>query len=148
MSGVQSWRQLADRGIWVEGCGDNLGFETLTATLACPVLQLPALEQWTTLTHARAVDGWADVGVGRVIATYELSGQPAAEDLDRASAAIGAATHFFWGSIDQYKSVERWLPGDAQHACGAGKTARALRQAGVASLQVFPSRREWQAWLN
>jgi hypothetical protein len=29
VSGTASWYRLAERGIWVEGCGDNLGFHDL-----------------------------------------------------------------------------------------------------------------------
>ena len=54
-------------------------------------------------------------------------------EADRAEAAANAAvenaTHFFWGSIEQYRTVESWLPRDAQHACGAGKTAVAGKAA-------------------
>lgn len=147
-SGIRSWRQLADRGIWVEGCGDNLGFAALTATLRCPVLQLPTFADWTALTHARATGSWADSGIGRVIATYELIDRAGNRDRSQLYAAVENATHFFWGSIEQYRTVESWLPRDAQHACGAGKTAVALREHGIAALQVFPSRREWQSWLS
>ncbi len=148
VSGIASWRQLADRGIWVEGCADNLGFAALTATLQCPVLRLPTFDAWTALTHARATESWTDSGIGRVIATYELIDRTANPDRSQLYAAVETATHFFWGSVEQYRTVESWLPRNAQHACGAGKTAIALRAHGITSLQVFPSRREWQAWLS
>ena len=40
-----------------------------------------------------------------------------------------------------------WLPAGSHHACGPGKTFQALRADGVANLQAFPSRREWQSWV-
>lgn len=145
-SGVRSWRELARRGAWVEGCADNLGFDAIVSTLACDVLQLPPLGEWTAITRTGAEAGWKNTGVGRIVPTYEL------EDADEkaigsARDIVGRATDFFWGSIDQYRAVEPWLPARARHACGAGKTADALRQAGVASPLVFPSRREWWSWL-
>ncbi|RMF98894.1 MAG: hypothetical protein D6727_01685, partial [Gammaproteobacteria bacterium] len=57
-SGTMSWRQLAGRGLWVEGCGDHLGFATLLPTLASPVLQLPPPAQWSVLTRAGAETSW------------------------------------------------------------------------------------------
>jgi len=146
-SGTASWRRLAERGLWIEGCADNLGFADVTATLACGVLQLPRLERWTALTRRGAEDSWKDTGIGSVVATYELAdGGPADQDALRAD--IERSTDFFWGSIEQFRDVQMLLPPDARHACGAGKTARALVAAGVDAPLVFPSRAEWRTWLG
>ncbi|MFQ5636289.1 MAG: hydroxymethylbilane synthase [Gammaproteobacteria bacterium] len=147
VSGTTSWRKLAERGIWVEGCADNLGFADITATLACEVLSLPGLDQWTVLTRRGAESGWRDGGVGRVVATYELA-RTNGDDLEKVRDQVRRATDFFWGSIEQYRAVEAWLPDAARHACGAGKTAHALRRAGIESPLVFPSRQEWRSWLR
>jgi hydroxymethylbilane synthase len=145
VSGVKSWRQLARRGIWVEGCADNLGFAEILPTLACEVLGLPELSEWTALTHRDAVSGWKESGVGQVVATYATVPVPKTADLE---AAVRKATHFFWGSAAQYRVIKKWVPPDAHHACGAGKTREGLRALGLTSAQAFPSRREWQAWLE
>lgn len=147
VSGTASWRKLAEQGYWVEGCADNLGFADVTPTLGCEVLQLPAVDQWTVLTRAGAEPGWRSSGVGHICATYELD-DPDTADLEELTRQVGSATDFFWGSIEQYRAVAPLLPGDARHACGAGKTAGALRSAGVDAPLVFPSRSEWQAWLR
>jgi hypothetical protein len=57
------------------------------------------------------------------------------------------ATHFYWGSAAQFQAVRHWLPANSHHACGPGKTYRALLAAGVANLQPFPSRDEWRKWV-
>jgi hypothetical protein len=146
-SGTTSWRRLAERGLWIEGCADNLGFADVVATLACGVLQLPRLDRWTALTRRGAEGSWHDSGIGNVIATYELAdGNPT--DRDALRAEIARSTDFFWGSIEQFRDVETLLPPGARHACGAGKTARALVAAGVDAPLVFPSRAEWQTWLR
>jgi hydroxymethylbilane synthase len=147
VSGTKSWRELAARGIWVEGCADNLGFADITATLECEVLGLPALHEWVALTKRGAEASWRASGVGQVVATYERC-PPPRSDVNTARARVQRATDFFWGSIDQYRAVEAWLPGNARHACGAGKTAPALRAAGIDAPLVFPSRREWREWLR
>ncbi len=146
-SGVKSWRKLAARGLWVEGCADNLGFDELASTLACEVLQLPELGRWTALTRRGAEAGWRSSGISRVVGTYEVC-DPTPDDFRELRETVGRATDFFWGSIEQYRFVEAYLPPVARHACGAGKTARALREAGVGSPLVFPSRGEWRAWLR
>lgn len=146
-SGTTSWRRLAERGLWIEGCADNLGFADVTTTLACGVLQLPQLDRWTALTRRGAESSWSDSGIGSVVATYELAdGSPTDRDMLRAD--IEQSTDFFWGSIEQFRDVEMLLPADARHACGAGKTARALVAAGIDAPLVFPSRAEWRTWLR
>ena len=147
-SGVRSWRELAPRGVWVEGCADNLGFADVLPTLNCSVLQLPALDQWRVLTHRQAIPSWSEIGIGRVQATYSLDPINDFDDSPELRREVSAATHFFWGSFDQYQRVKKWVPEGAHHACGAGKTAQALKGTGLASLQLFPSRKEWQAWLR
>ncbi|MFW2403308.1 MAG: hydroxymethylbilane synthase [Gammaproteobacteria bacterium] len=147
VSGIGSWRKLAARGLWIEGCADNLGFTDVVPTLTSDVLNLPDLERWTVLTRAGAEASWRTTGVGRVVPTYAL-GQPDARQIDAAKQAISTSTDFFWGSIEQFRAVADWLPQNARHACGAGKTADALRAAGIDAPLVFPSRGEWQAWLR
>jgi hydroxymethylbilane synthase len=145
-SGPASWRQLAARGHWVEGCADTLGFAGIVPTLATPVLQLPALADWTAITYASAVAGWRDSGIGQVLATYELVPPSPGEALDALRADARQATHCYWSSIEQYRALADVLPAAAHHACGAGKTLASLHAAGAAAVP-FPGHREWRAWL-
>lgn len=146
-SGVESWRRLAARGFWVEGCGDNLGFDEVRATLECPVLRLPPLREWTALTYRWAVPGWRESGVGNVVATYDILRPADAGVLRGLHQSAAKATHFYWSSAEQFHALRASLPSGAHHACGAGKTLRALRAAG-ADAQPFPNGREWQRWLH
>jgi hydroxymethylbilane synthase len=147
VSGVESWRRLAALGHWVEGCGDNLGFDEVRATLECPVLGLPPLRDWTALTYGSAVAGWRDSGVGNVIATYDILPPTDEQVLRGLRESAARATHFYWSSAAQFHALQDSLPPGARHACGAGKTLRALRAAG-ADAQPFPNGREWHGWLN
>ncbi len=144
-SGPHSWKQLAKRGIWVEGCADNRGFELVKPLLAAPVLQLPPLSDWMAITHADALVSWSDSGVGKVIPTYCID-----VDLDPMLIAdeVATCTHFYWVSARQYRALSKFLPANASHACGTGKTFSALAAQGVPNLRAFPSRREWQQWLG
>lgn len=147
VSGVESWRRLAARGLWVEGCGDNLGFDEVRSTLECPVLGLPPLRDWTALTYRWAVPGWRESGIGNVIATYDILPPADAGVLRSLRESATKATHFYWSSAEQFHALRTSLPAGAHHACGAGKTLRALRAAG-ADAQPFPNGREWQRWLH
>ena len=147
VSGVRSWRRFAERGIWVEGCAEDLGFDAIIDTLRSPVLRLPPLADWTAVTRSDATGSWASSGVGRAVATYAIEGPRDDEALDRIRAGIARATHFYWGSAAQFRALRPWLPRDGHHACGPGKTYTALQSSGVGELHAFPSRQEWRSWV-
>jgi hydroxymethylbilane synthase len=141
--GIETWQALAERGLWVQGCSDGLGFTALEPLLAQPLLQLPALDQWTVLTHEEAAGSWPSSGV---VATYRhTQAQPA-------SAAVAGpgpdVTHVYWHSSAQFDGWRARVPAAVQHACGSGRTAEHLRRAGVQNLRVFPQVALWRQWLG
>jgi hydroxymethylbilane synthase len=139
-SGTASWWRLAERGVWVEGCAEGLGYDWIAPTLAEPVLDLPPLTGWQVLSHAGSADYWP---AGEVIGTYHLP--------DVASQAItdpDNVTHAYWASGSQFRELWSQLPPTVHHACGPGKTAEAIRAAGVHRLTVFPAVHEWRRWLK
>lgn len=138
-SGVQSWFRMAERGIWVEGCAEGLGFEELVTTLREPVLCLPPFEDWKILTHEAASRGWS---AGQVISTYRIE-----EIGDPREDALRSATHVFWSSGSQWDLLNAHVGNQVLHACGPGKTARYLREQGVKPI-VFPSPEEWRKWIS
>jgi hydroxymethylbilane synthase len=146
-SGIESWRQLAARGFWVEGCGDHLGFEDIRATLGCPVLGLPPLPAWTAVTSSEAVPGWRNAGIGQVLASYDIVPPTDGPALQAVQAEAARATHCYWSNAEQFHALRAVLPANAHHACGAGKTRRSLHAAGV-DAQPFPNQHEWQRWLQ
>jgi len=147
VSGIKSWRRLARRGVWIEGCADDLGFASVTPTIGSAVMQLPPLPEWTVLTKAGAEESWRDSGVGAVIPTYR-NRWPAGPPTPGLLEQMAAATHFYWDNVEQYRAVRRWVPAGARHACGAGKTAKRLEAGGLPGVDVFPNREAWQAWLR
>lgn len=146
-SGIESWRQLAARGYWIEGCGDHLGFDDLRSTLDCPVLGLPPLQDWTAVTSADAGPGWRNSGIGRVLATYDILPPADSAALRAVKADAARATHCYWSNAEQFHALRAVLPTNAQHACGAGKTRKALHAAGI-DAQPFPNGHQWQRWLH
>jgi hypothetical protein len=144
VSGVNSWKRIAARGFWVEGCGEHLGFEFLTRTLSAPALRLPSPDEWTVVTHRDAVASWRDRGIANAVAGYELLGPNGNAQIAQ---AVAAASHFFWGSPQQFDNARPWLPDGAHHACGPGKTAVHLKARGIKAPTIFPSRHDWHQWL-
>jgi hydroxymethylbilane synthase len=145
-SGVASWFKLAERGVWVEGSAESLGFELVEPTLGEKVLGLPPFgAQWTVLTHDRAAEGW---GSARVLATYRApSANAAGGDARSDGEALKRAKHVYWGSGSQFDELGAQVSKQARHYCGPGKTAAHLRARGIEPT-VFPSAEEWRKWLT
>ena len=128
-SGVQTWKRLAQRGVWVNGCADSLGEH------GSPNIERLVGEDlaWQKLTHA---DGYAD-GAMPVLATYRLvpkSNRPSLE----------GKTHFFWksGSSFEYAlALNPWIS-QMTHACGPGNTQRILERNGIEPC-VFLDHAQW-----
>lgn len=139
-SGVASWERLAQKGLWVEGCAESLGIESLMPTLEESVLRLAPADQWTVLTHESAVADWSQ---GRVIATYRLAAEYPAEAVE----GLKSAREVFWSSGSQFDMLKAAVSPTARHACGGGKTAKKLRSQGIEPL-VFPSAEEWRKWIK
>ena len=107
-AGTQTWRRLAERGVWVAGCADGLGDER-------PAVDVLAGRDvsWTRLTHEGVRDEDA-------IATYAVN-VPLPDDLP-------ARSHFFWTSGELFKSaLARWPSlRNAWHASGPGRTRETI----------------------
>jgi len=141
-SGTSSWFKLANRGVWVEGCAEGLGFAALLDTLKEGVLTLDALRDWVVLTHAGATEQWGAYSM-TVIPAYKINLDYGKE----VRSSLQKATHVFWSSGTQFDELKNHIPPGVQHSCGPGKTADRLRKAGIVP-QVFLSAEEWRKWFK
>ena len=140
--GVGTWKKLAAKGLLVSGCTDNLGWRRMGDLIENSLLDLPQAAKWHVLTHDQAL-GWSKSGA-QVHHTYAFEKQ---KDLDFKK-QLKDATHVFWGSASQFFEYHEACPSDTHHACGPGKTADRLAEAGLEHYTVFPSRAQWQAWVG
>ena len=127
-SGLKSWRRLAERGVWVNGCAEGLG-ENEDAQLE----HLAGHLNWVKLTHE---DGMGE----NKLATYRLVAKQSLPDL-------AGKTHFFWSSFSQFQLALKNHPRIAggYHACGPGHTYQAIcsRLGGEARIGIFLSHDDW-----
>lgn len=144
-SGVSSWGRLSERGFEVQGCADGFGAQSIRPLLASQTLNLPPESEWLFLTHAQS-----NAEFGQLLATYELVIDP--KKLATARAAAQGSQHFYWASGSQFKAL--WpLLGDSRqkllqtHACGLGKTADVLREAGIEPF-LFRTPENWKNWME
>ena len=108
-AGSSTWRALAGRGVWVNGCADGLGDDEH------PAVDLLAGRglTWISLTHDRASRPDA-------LATYHVE-VPLPDDL-------ASRSHFYWTSGEIFRrAVDRW-PSIKQgwHGSGPGRTRQAI----------------------
>ena len=108
-AGPQTWKRLAQRGVWVHGCADGLGED-----------EAPAIDglagrtvKWARLTHARS-------SATNAVATYTVVTE-LPEDLP-------SRTHFFWTSGDLFRqAIARWPSlRQAWHGSGPGGTRQVI----------------------
>jgi hydroxymethylbilane synthase len=120
-SGWETWRKLAARGVWVNGCAEGLG-EHEPPRLA--TLHGAPLD-WCKLTHAASA---TESGM-RVLATYRLEPRPSGPDV----AALARAEYYFWTSGSTFQHALAHVPElrDRVHFCGPGATQQALEAAGM-----------------
>lgn len=114
-SGLKSWRALAARGIWVNGCAESMGEqEDPRVTTICG-----GQVEWVKLTH----EGGYDDGRVAVLGTYRLS--PA-----EAPPSLAGKTHFYWMSGSSFQRAQELYPEVMEkgyHGCGPGNTYRILK---------------------
>jgi hydroxymethylbilane synthase len=128
-SGLHTWRRLAQRGVWVNGCAESLGEQEDPR-----IENLAGSErEWFKLTHA---DGYAGNGT-KTLATYRLipkNDNPQFKD----------QTYFFWTSgsgFERALALNPWLK-QMTHFCGPGNTQRVLLRNGVEPF-VFLDHAQW-----
>jgi hydroxymethylbilane synthase len=128
-SGVKTWKRLARRGLWVNGCADSLGEQ-----------ELPGIEtlvgsevNWLKVTHQ---SGYSD-GEMPSLSTYRLTPERESVDLRRKK-------YFFWKSGSSFElalSGNPWLK-EMTHFCGPGNTHRILLRHGIEP-HVFLDHSQW-----
>lgn len=138
-AGGTTWRRLAARGVWVNGCADGLGDDE-DPDLRAIAGRAP---RWRRLTHTGAVRGARCAVRGAhsesddgAIATYAVQ-TTLPEDLPQ-------RTHFFWTSGVLFReALARWPEiANGWHASGPGRTSLVLREA-LGSATVFLDYDEW-----
>ena len=106
-SGLKTWKQLASRGIWVNGSSDGLGedFENNISALTN--------SSWIKLTHKDAPTS----NIVDRIATYQL------EKIDF-KINIHEKKHFYWMSSSAFRYTLEKYPElkERYHYCGPGNT--------------------------
>lgn len=138
-SGSKTWKELARRGIWVQGSADGLGFETLSAVWQMPLYKYD-FSSVVILTHKEAADRWIQKGY-KAVSNYQLQAQENKVVADR----IGNVKAIFWTSFSQYENYRHSITEKVIHLCPGGETASLLKKAGVEPI-IFPTIQSFISW--
>tara|TARA_B100001123_G_C15339800_1_gene1034352 strand:- start:720 stop:2249 length:1530 start_codon:yes stop_codon:yes gene_type:complete len=131
-SGMKTWENLANRGIWVNGTSDGIGedfdqnIESLTKN------------PWIKLTHNKA----SKIGrIKKIIPTYKLLEKKINKNIEE-------RTHFYWMSASAFKLAVAKLPKiiKAEHACGPGNTYKEIKKMikNESKLTIYLSYEDWK----
>ncbi|HEV7609673.1 MAG TPA: hypothetical protein VGO61_20225 [Steroidobacteraceae bacterium] len=115
-AGIDTWRRLAARGIWVHGSDESLG-EGGAAGLK---MLFPRVQSWVKFSHEQGYDS----PFSEKVATYRLERCAPLADLT-------GRTHFYWRSGAQFHDYLQANPEirGAWHGCGPGNTFSMIRAA-------------------
>lgn len=138
-AGTKTWLSLAEKGIWVEGCADGLGLETLAPLLESPLIGLEP-ERIQIITNEASKNRWIAAGWSAV-ATYLVIPERNSEIQEQ----IKNAGTLFWTSYQQYNMYRDDVRPDARHCCLAGKTASLFRDEGIVP-HLFPDVKSFKQW--
>ena len=113
VSGIETWKNLAERGIWVNGTSDGLG-EDLD-----PNIQSLTNNEWLKLTHLDSPVS----KIKNVIHTYELKKNDITLNLENKN-------YFYWMSSSAFKYVINKYPNikNKFHFCGPGNTYNEIKK--------------------
>ena len=128
-SGVETWKKIAKKGVWVNGSSDSLGEKEN------PPLDIFDKIKWYKLSHKDAEEDQLSL-----ISTYELIPKEMPDNIEENS-------HFYWMSASSFKLVFEKFPSieSANHSCGMGKTFDEINQ--LIPGKVYPYQ-NYQDWLE
>jgi hydroxymethylbilane synthase len=130
-SGTKTWFQLAQKGIWVSGCADGFGFESLLPVFERPLFHL-LKKNILILTNEAAEAHWQPTY--QTASSYRLIPHLT----EAVSAAMQTADAIFWTNFEQYLISKPLLKPHLIHACAAGKTAELFIKQGITPI-IFPN---------
>lgn len=148
-SGLESWRKLANLGLWVRGCDEGLGTESGLSRNLKRLMRAnsdqTASEIWARLSHEDRGGGLGDDE--KLVPTYRLIPKalsPAVTD------ALNAGLAFYWRSGALFKQALQLRPDlkSKDHACGPGATRHILEHDLGRSLEdrLFFNESDWKTW--
>lgn len=139
VAGSRTWKELAKKGIWVEGCADGLGLDFVQPVLFSPYVNAQKSDV-TILTSQSGGERWADEG-WKTICTYQATANPSPEIIKE----VSMADIILWTSYEQYLSLKEYVKNEVVHCSLYGKTSDLLKEDNLNPI-IFPGIKAFQVW--
>ncbi|MEQ1878512.1 MAG: hydroxymethylbilane synthase, partial [Bdellovibrionia bacterium] len=131
-SGLETWKKLAERGVWVNGSSEGLGEDENQRLEILAGGMVP----WVKLSHDEGVSGTTH----EFLATYKLVPKASKPD-------IQGKTHFYWMSGSSFLHAVALEPAirNAYHFCGPGNTLGIIQKnlGPEGHVWVFLNHKQW-----
>jgi hydroxymethylbilane synthase len=137
-SGTKTWYELAQKGVWIEGCSDGFGFEFLNPVFERSLFKTDK-KDILILTNEAAEAHWQPDY--KTASTYRLTDNLSPEIITE----LKTSDAFFWTNYEQYQICKRYLKPNALHACPSGKTAQLFENEGLTPV-LFPNIKAFLVW--
>lgn len=139
-AGLETWKNLAKKGLWINGSTDSLGDS-----------QLPELSRWISDMLKLSNPNWYKIthlnspvpvgGITKSVGTYTLTYIP------RPGVNIKNIKMIYWKSGYEFiKALEIWPElKEIKHACGMGQSAKTIgSQAGTTNVTIYYDEHDWR----
>jgi hydroxymethylbilane synthase len=138
-AGTSSWIKLAGQGIWVEGCADSMGLNSIESLLNSPLIDLK-MDDLLVLTNVTSAERWQSTG-WKSQGTYDIRYESSLIDKYK----LQSAKMVFWNCYAHLDAVKELIPQGLVHACLPGRTGDLLRQQGINPV-LFPTLAAFIQW--
>jgi hydroxymethylbilane synthase len=138
-AGTKTWFELAKKGVWVDGCADAFGLESLLTVWSMPLLNFSKADV-AVVSNENAAKGWQDKG-WKTYTTYSTEEQVNTDIKEQ----VKSADIIFWTSFRQYAQYKNVLKNGVTHVCPYGETLEQFTDAGINPV-VFPNIKAFQQW--
>ncbi|MBL7870355.1 MAG: hydroxymethylbilane synthase [Cyclobacteriaceae bacterium] len=138
-AGSRTWKELAKKGIWVEGCADGLGLDFIQGILSSNYINVKKTEV-TILTSQSSYKHW--IGEGwKATYSYQAIANPSHEIIK----SVKWADIILWTSYEQYLSLKEYVKKEVVHCSLYGKTSELLKEDNLNPI-IFPGIKAFQVW--
>lgn len=140
-AGVSTWTKLAKLGLWVEGCADGMGLDTLKNIWNKSLFDYHWEDALLFTNESSSLHYSKDET--QLTTTYRLKPTPTKKIQDK----LQSAKAVFWTSYQQFKHYHGFTRYDCHHLCASGKTADLIKSHDINPF-LFPTINSFKAWKN
>ena len=138
-AGTNSWFNLAEQGIWIEGCADSMGLHSILPLWNSRLINLKK-EEVMIITNALSAERWTNSG-WTAKGTYEIRYESNLIDKYK----LQSANMVFWNCFAHVDAVKEIIPAGLLHACLPGRTADLIKERGIEPV-IFPNVAAFKQW--